>query len=127
MPTKSYSGRCHCGAVRVRFDSDEITSGLRCNCSICIRKGIVMSADYIPAGAFDVDGAESLTTYQFGDGDVHHYFCKTCGISPFNYVASLPADYRGRAQVGDRRVNLGCVDGLDPLTLPIRLVDGRSF
>jgi len=127
MPTKSYSGRCHCGAVRFRFETDEITSGLRCNCSICIRKGIVVSPEYIPADAFDVDGEESLTVYQFGDKDVRHYFCKTCGICPFSAVASLPADYPGRAKVGDRRVNLGCIDGLDPLTLEIQIIDGRSF
>jgi hypothetical protein len=127
MPTKIYSGSCHCGAVRFRFKSDEITSGLRCNCSICIRKGIVMSSEYIPADAFDLDSGESLTIYQFGDKDVLHYFCRTCGISPFNGVASLPADYQGRAKVGDRRVNLGCIDGLDPLALAIEIVDGRSF
>ena len=127
MPTKTYRGSCHCGAVRFRFESDEITSGLRCNCSICIRKGSVMSSEYIPADAFHVDGKESLITYQFGDGSMHHYFCKTCGISPFSGVASLPPDYHGRARVGDRRVNLGCVDGLDPLALEIRIIDGRSF
>jgi hypothetical protein len=127
MPTKSYSGRCHCGAVRFRFESDEITSGRRCNCSICIRRGIVMSPSYVPADAFDLEGEESLTTYQFGDRAMHHYFCKTCGICPFSSVASLPPDYRGRAKVGDRRVNLGCLDGLDPLALDIQILDGRSL
>ncbi len=127
MPTKSYSGSCHCGAVRFRFTTDEITSGLRCNCSICIRRGIVMSSEYIPADAFDLDGIESLTLYQFGDRNMHHYFCKSCGICPFSAVASLPPDYRGRARVGDRRINLGCIDGLDPLALPTQIVDGRSF
>ena len=127
MPTKTYSGRCHCGAVRFRFESEEISSGLRCNCSICIRRGSVMSPEYIPADAFDVEGKESLTLYQFGDKDMHHYFCKTCGISPFSSVANVPAGYEGRAKVGDRRVNLGCIEGLDPLTLPIRIIDGRSF
>ncbi|MHA2939058.1 GFA family protein [Vibrio sp. RC27] len=34
-----YTGSCHCGAVTFRFDGDEITKGLRCNCSICIKKG----------------------------------------------------------------------------------------
>src|SRR5262245_15096184 len=126
MPFQTYSGSCHCGAVRFRFKSAEITSGCRCNCSICIRKGIVMS-EYIPADAFDLEGKEFLATYQFGDKDVYHYFCKTCGISPFNGVASLPATYEGRAKVGDRRVNLGCIDGLDPLALKVAIIDGRSF
>lgn len=126
MPTKTYRGSCHCGAVRFRFTSDEITSGRRCNCSICIRKGIVMS-EYIRPDAFAVEGEASLAAYQFGDKSVYHYFCKTCGISPFNGVASLPDGYGGRARVGDRRVNLGCVEGLDPLALEITVIDGRSF
>ena len=127
MPTKTYSGTCHRGAVRFRFDSEEITSGCRCNCSICIRKGMVMSSGYISPDAFELAGKESLSVYQFGDKAVYHYFCKSCGISPFNEVASLPPTYQGRARVGDRRVNLGCIDGLDPLALKIDLIDGRSF
>ncbi len=127
MPMKTYRGSCHCGAVRFRFTTDEITSGLRCNCSICIRKGIVMSSEYISADAFELQGEAALAVYQFGDKDVYHYFCKTCGVSPFNGVASLPASYEGRAKVGDRRVNLGCIDGLDPLRLAIEIIDGRSF
>jgi hypothetical protein len=113
--------------VRFTFRSEEITSGCRCNCSICIRKGIVMSAEYISPDAFELEGKESLAVYQFGDKDVYHYFCKICGISPFNGVASLPATYQGRAKIGDRRVNLGCIDGLDSLALKIDIIDGRSF
>ncbi len=123
----TYRGSCHCGAVRFKFESAEITSGIRCNCSICIRKGIVNSSTYISPDAFEVEGEESLAIYQFGDHSVYHYFCKTCGICPFKGVSSLPAGYRGPARIGDRRVNLGCVDGLDPLALEIKLIDGRSF
>jgi hypothetical protein len=86
-----------------------------------------MSSEYVPPDAFALEGRESLVVYQFGDKDMFHYFCKTCGICPFSEVASLPADYQGRARIGDRRVNLGCVDGLDPFALDIRLIDGRSF
>ena len=71
----TYRARCHCGAVRFRFRSDPITEGIRCNCSICIRKGAVMSVRYYPPDAFDpIEGTESLTLYQFGDHDVGHYF-----------------------------------------------------
>jgi hypothetical protein len=124
---KTYSGSCHCGAVRFRFKSAEITSGCRCNCSICIRKGFVMSSEYVTADAFEPANEDSLAVYQFGDRDVYHYFCKTCGICPFIGVASVPPTYQGRAKIGDRRVNLGCVDGVDPLALQVDLIDGRSF
>jgi hypothetical protein len=49
---------------------------------------------------------------------MNHVFCATCGISPFSEVTALPVRYR---------VNLGCVDDLDPLGLAITLIDGRSF
>jgi hypothetical protein len=116
---RSYQGSCHCGALRFRFRSDEITTGCRCNCSICVRKGAVMSTRYFPPEDFEeLTGLAALALYQFGDHDVNHYFCKTCGISPFHDATAKPGHYR---------VNLGCVDGLDPLALAITLIDGRSF
>jgi hypothetical protein len=125
---KTYAGSCHCGAVRFKFRSEEITTGGRCNCSICIRKGIVMSSKYIAPDDFDLlQGKEALAVYQFGDKDVNHYFCKACGICPFNGVASVPATYQGPAKPGYRRVNLGCIDGLDPLALKIDIINGRAF
>jgi hypothetical protein len=125
---ETYSGTCHCGAVRFQLRCEEITSGCRCNCSICIRKGMVMSSRYFSPDELELlDGKEALTVYQFGDRDVNHCFCKTCGISPFNVVAKVPATYDGPARPGDRRVNLGCIEGLDPLALKIEIIDGRSF
>lgn len=125
---KTYSGSCHCGAIRFKFRSEEITTGCRCNCSICIRKGAVMSSKYIPPDDFEeLHGKESLSLYQFGDKNVSHYFCKTCGIFPFNMVVGVPATYEGPAKLGDRRVNLGCIEGLDPLGLEIKVINGRSF
>lgn len=116
MSERDYSGSCHCGAVRFRFRSEPITRGVRCNCSICIRRGAVMSDRYLPFEA--LDGEDSLTLYRFGDHDVDHYFCRTCGIHPFSAATADPSLYR---------VNLGCVDGVDPLAVETRLIDGRSF
>ena len=117
--TKTYRGRCHCGAVRFAFRSEEIAKGLRCNCSICIRKGAVMSTRYFTPEEFqELEGLEALSVYRWGDRDVNHYFCKTCGVYPF---------HDGPAKPGHYRVNLGCVEGLDPLALEISVIDGRSF
>ncbi len=125
--TRTYSASCHCGSVRYRFKSEEITTGRRCNCSMCIRKGVVMSARYIRPTEVEVEGSENLTVYQFGDEDVKHCFCRTCGISPFSTVASVPPTYEGPAKPGDYRVNLGCVDDLDVFALEVDVIDGRSF
>jgi hypothetical protein len=124
---KTYSASCHCGSVRLRFKSEEITTGIRCNCSICIRKGVVMSSKYLRPSDVEVEAGAHLALYQFGDKDVNHFFCRTCGIAPFTTVASVPADYTGSARPGDYRVNLGCVDDLDALALDIAVVNGRAL
>lgn len=117
MQKISYSARCHCGNVRFSFESEEIKEGRRCNCSICIRKGAVMSAKYIPATDFRPHlNMENLSDYRWNDKVVNHLFCKTCGIYP----------YHGNVEYG-YRVNLGCVEQLDALSLNINILDGKSM
>jgi hypothetical protein len=83
---------------------------------------------YLPPEALvEIAGRESLTLYQFGEKSTNHYFCSTCGISPFHVVVSIPDDYRGTARPGCYRVNLGCVLDLDIDSLEIRIIDGRSY
>ena len=47
-----YKARCHCGRVRFSFRSPEIKTGCRCNCSLCVRRGAVLSSSYIAAADF---------------------------------------------------------------------------
>jgi hypothetical protein len=77
-----------------------------------------MSDDYVASGSLELELGGELALYQFGDHAMNHYFCKTCGIFPFGEVAATPGRYR---------VNLGCVDGVDPFALEIRLSDGASY
>jgi hypothetical protein len=124
-PTRSYQGTCHCQAIRFVFESEEIVEGRRCNCSICIRKGAVVSARYYEPHEFEITkGRDALGLYRFGDHMVNHYFCKHCGIYPFH---DGTGEYQGRDYRGRYRVNLGCVDGVDVLALKIEILDGRSF
>jgi hypothetical protein len=116
--TREYRGRCHCGALRFRLRCEEITTGCRCNCSMCVRKGAVMSTRYFAPEELQVEGLESLTRYQWGDRDVTNWFCATCGIYPFHDLTAKPGHYR---------INLGCIDDFDPLALSITLIDGRSY
>ncbi len=117
MTKTEYKARCHCGQIRFSFFSEAIKTGKRCNCSICIRKGAVMSSQYIPAKDFTPHQDMSLLSdYRWNDRVVEHLFCKNCGIYP----------YHGDSEYG-YRVNLGCVEGLDPLSLKIEIIDGRSM
>lgn len=123
----TYAGSCHCGAIHFAFESEPITEARRCNCSICSRRGSVMSAAYYRAEKVQLTGDQDLGRYQFGDRCVVHCFCRICGIAVFARVSGLPADYHGAAQVNDYRFNLACVDGLDLTALAIELIDGKSY
>ena len=46
--THQYQGSCHCGAIKFSYEGEEITQALRCTCSICRRKGALMSTEAIP-------------------------------------------------------------------------------
>lgn len=114
-----YQGSCHCGAVRFSYDGDEITAGLRCNCSFCSRRGAMMSTEIIPPGHIRIDtDADALGLYQFGIKTAKHYFCKHCGVCPFYETARKPGHFR---------VNLGCVEGVDPFALDCEVFDGRHL
>ena len=78
-----------------------------------------MSMRYYPPEDFsEIAGLESLTLYRFGDHLVNHWFCRTCGVYTFHEAIDRPSHFR---------LNLGCVDDLDVLSLRVELVDGRSF
>ena len=62
--------------------------------------------------------ANNLGVYQFGIKTAKHYFCKNCGIYTFHETAR---------KVGHFRVNLGCVNGIDPLALDVEVFDGKNL
>lgn len=84
---QTYSGGCHCGAVRYQAALDLSTGTVRCNCSICSKSRTWLIA--VPPADFTlVQGHEALTDYQFGSARIHHLFCKHCGIKSFGRVGS---------------------------------------
>ena len=116
---KQYQGSCHCGAVRFSYEGEEITNGLRCNCSICKRKGALMSSEVIAPEKLNMEVEKgALGLYQFGMKTAKHYFCKRCGIYPFHTTARKPGHFR---------VNLGCIDEIDTFNLESELFDGKHL
>jgi hypothetical protein len=114
-----YKARCHCGRVQFSFRSPEITVGCRCDCSFCLRRGAVLSPTYIPAADFTPHrDLSDLGIYLWNERVLQNYFCKHCGI--FVYIGD------GENARDGYRVNLGCVEGIDPLALEITLIDGKS-
>ena len=115
-----YLGRCHCGKVRFSFRCAEITTACRCNCSLCVRRGAVLSPRYIPRQDFTPHQLpEDLGVYLWNERVLSNYFCRSCGI--FTYIGD------GEDARDGYRVNLGCVEGIDVLALDIRVIDGKSL
>lgn len=114
MPT--YQGSCHCGEVRFEVDTD-LGKVVRCNCSMCRRRGAVMTR-VAPEHFRLLAGEQALATYQFHTERATHYFCRTCGIYPFHHPRTAPELYV---------VNVGCLDGVDPYAFEPGLVDGRAY
>lgn len=115
----TYSGSCHCGAVRYTVEADLSQPVVACNCSMCGRSGSLLA--FVPADKFTLQqGEDSLTDYQFNKNIIHHLFCKVCGIKSFA---------RGMGAGGKpmTAINVRCLEGVDPSALQITKFDGRSM
>ena len=115
-----YRGSCHCGNVEFSFEAEEITAAIRCDCSICIRKGSILSTFTVPPDAFSIklSSENVLGAYRFGSMVVKHHFCTNCGSHTFVET------YRNK---GHFRVNLGCVDGVNALGLSDTIFEGSKI
>jgi hypothetical protein len=112
----TYQGSCHCGAVTFRIEG-EITGSYTCDCSLCKKKNALMAK--VPEDRLTLtSGEDSLSLYQWNTRVAKHYFCKHCGIYPFHRKRSDPTEYG---------VNLHCLDGFDPASLPTKLGKGKSM
>lgn len=119
---KTYTGGCHCGAVRYEADLDLSAGTGKCNCSICTKKrlwGVMARPDTFRLLAGEAD----LTDYQFGSQSIHHLFCKHCGVSSFGW-GDLP-------EIGGKyySVNVLCLDNVDIdelVNAPITYFDGLN-
>jgi hypothetical protein len=119
MSTTKYTGSCHCGAVRYTVEADLSQPVISCNCSMCGRSGTLLA--FVPVAQFSLEqGGDSLTDYLFHKEQIHHLFCKVCGIKSF----ARGHDGKGNEMTA---INVRCLDGVDPGTLQVHQVDGRSY
>jgi hypothetical protein len=118
MESRSYSGSCHCGKVRYEVTTD-LANVIECNCSICARAGYLLS--FVPGDKFKLlSGEDSLSSYHFNKMHVDHKFCKNCGVRSFGQG-------KGRDGTPMYAINVRCLEGVDPKSLQIKQVDGKSL
>lgn len=126
---KTYTGSCHCGAVRFECDLDLAAGTTRCNCTFC-RKARLWMAFAKGSGALRLlQGADMLSDYRYTPPSkpapfLHLLFCSHCGVRPFARGGPLPG-------FGDEfhAVNLGCLDDATDEELaqaPVHYADGRN-
>ena len=120
MTLKTYTGSCHCGAVRFEAEIDLTQPTYRCNCTICARTRF-WAAIVAPDQFRLLHGAGDLTEYRFNTRRNEHHFCRYCGVRPFG-IGTTPDGTRIYG------VNLGCLEDATVKELanaPIVYVDGR--
>ena len=110
--------KCHCGEVEAEIRTQgKLEKIIRCNCSICKRKGAIMSI--VKNEDFKITkGKDKLKMYQFHSKVAKHYFCSNCGI----YTHHNP-----RINPTLTGFNLGCIDDIDTFNLQnIIITDGNN-
>jgi hypothetical protein len=115
---EKYAGGCQCGKVRYEVTLDLSGPVISCNCSMCGRAGTLLM--FVPAQQFTLrSGEDVLTDYQFNKKNIHHLFCRVCGIKSFA---------RGTARDGSPTVavNTRCLEGVEIDKLNVTKFDGRS-
>ena len=108
---------CHCKGVAAEINLDKLVKFIRCNCSICKRKGAIMSM--VKNEDFKIiKGKNLLSLYQFKTNVARHYFCSKCGIYTHNHPRINPAM---------TAFNVGCLDGIDTFKIKdVVLADGQN-
>jgi hypothetical protein len=86
--TTTLRGGCHCGNIKVVFETALDPSALplrACQCSFCRRHGGVTTSD--PAGRLvvEIGEPEQVERYRFALGITDFLLCRTCGV----YVAAV--------------------------------------
>lgn len=111
-------GSCHCQKVEFEVSlPNGLDSFVRCNCSMCARRGAVVSP--VPVSAMSiVKGEKYLKLYQFHTKTAEHFFCENCGIY---------THHRRRSDPGIYSINVACLEGVNPFELgEIEVTDGLN-
>jgi hypothetical protein len=93
MSLKTYTGSCHCGAIRFEADVDLTAGSNRCNCSLCFKGRTWFAVAEGPERFRLLSGSEALGEYRWTPpGKPHpfltHVFCRHCGIRVFGHGQS---------------------------------------
>jgi hypothetical protein len=114
-----HEGSCHCGRIAFELEG-EVGRVIECNCSLCRRRGALLS--FHPREALTLLTPEAdMGTYTFNTHRIRHHFCPTCGISPFGEAVDP------RTNAPTVAVNVRCLPDVDLDALEVKRFDGASL
>jgi hypothetical protein len=118
MGKRTYTGGCHCGAVRFEVELDLAEGASRCNCAMCTKLSCA-NVQVKPDQFRLVAGEDSLTLYQRAASPMKYPFCKQCGVHSFGSgdIPELGGEFV--------TIHVNALDDIDLATLSYRYWDGR--
>lgn len=73
-----HEGQCHCGAIRIAFETARPLAPRACQCSFCRRHGARSVSD--PQGTAILAFAAEPTRYRFASRAADYILCSVCGV-----------------------------------------------
>lgn len=126
MSLETYTGSCHCGAIRFEADLDLTEGSNRCNCSYCakVRAWFAFAKG---ASRFRLIAGQGLSEYRWtppeeSEPHLTFSFCGTCGVRTFA---------RGELEALGGTFHAISVPTLDLMPeqfaeIPVRYINGRE-
>jgi len=126
MPIQTYTGSCHCGAIRFEADLDLAEGSNRCNCSYCAKARAWFAIAKGPLSFRLLDGA-GVSEYRWTPPDrpephLTFTFCRSCGIRTYarGNLAALGGTFHA--------ISVPALD-LSPAefaAIPVRYINGKD-
>lgn len=128
---KTYTGGCHCGAIRYSAQLDLSAphpDATKCNCSICLKVNRVGLSVEQPETRFKLvspGSIDDVPEYRFGVKRQSYRFCNVCGVHCFS---SGSYEYEGKV-VDNFAINAVTLDqgqGVDFRAFKVGHWDGKT-
>lgn len=118
---KTYTGSCHCGAVRYEADIDLAAGTSKCNCTFCL-KARSWKAFIKPESFRLSSGGDRARGYRQHPYTSLKFFCEVCGVRTHELGS---ADFMGGDFVG---IFIATLDNAEPdlVAAPVSYADGRN-
>jgi hypothetical protein len=73
-----HAGGCHCGAIRISFESEKPLAPRACQCSFCRKHNARSVSD--PDGAATLASRVAPLVYRFASRSADYLLCPVCGV-----------------------------------------------